>query len=82
MTRHRVIKVHVLAEFSCSLCPSVCLRMTNAAVLPDGRIGEAEDYAGVIVCNECEKKRREADEAEREKSRQRRAWAKKHGVKP
>jgi len=74
-------KAHVLAEYPCEKCGGPCLRLTNANVLPDGRIDMQTLPAPVglpVECNECAKSRRakEAEEirAYRKLNAQRKNW--------
>jgi hypothetical protein len=65
----RVTKAHVLVELACDRCNGLCERLTVAFVKPDGTIGMPMTPAGVIVCNNCEQKERDAERDAQEKSR-------------
>lgn len=76
-----VVKVHALAVFACNRCENHCLRLTVAAV-HNGLVGAAETPSGEVLCNDCERKERDSEEAKWKADKKRRAWARKHAALP
>ena len=68
--------VHVLAEHPCERCGNDCLRMTRAEFDNGVVANAAEMPPGEIVCNACNRKERDAENAAIKKARQQTAWAK------
>jgi hypothetical protein len=76
MSNVRRILCH--AEFTCERCgkPYTCMGL---AEWEDGRgiVGDAR-RTGHEICNDCERADRVAEEKERHRSQEQRAWARKH----
>lgn len=72
----KVVKAMVHVETVCPGCGGPTVRMGLADVTHDGRIGEPVYSAGDgELCNSCNRKERDAENAEYRKSLQQKRWA-------